>query len=125
MKAIVYYGPKDLRFEEAETPKIKDDEVMVNIKATGICGSDLAGYYGKRRNAPMIMGHEFSGIITNIGKSVKQFKIGDRVTVDPIIFCGKCELCKDRITNLCLNKNHLGYFPCFLFVLISILISVY
>jgi 2-desacetyl-2-hydroxyethyl bacteriochlorophyllide A dehydrogenase len=108
MKAVVYYAPKDLRFEEVETPKIKQNEVMINVAATGICGSDLAKYHGERIVPPMIMGHELSGIVLNTGKEIKNFKTGDRVTVDPIIFCGKCEFCKNGFTNICLNKRHLG-----------------
>jgi 2-desacetyl-2-hydroxyethyl bacteriochlorophyllide A dehydrogenase len=110
MKALVYSGPEDLRIIDAEDVTPAADEVKIKIKATGICGSDVHGYLGitGRRIPPMIMGHEFSGVVTEIGMAVKTVKVGDRITVQPVIFCGTCEMCRNGLTNICSNKTFYG-----------------
>lgn len=110
MKALVYYGPEDLRVSDVADVSPADDEVKIKIKACGICGSDVQGYLGKtgRRIAPMIMGHEFAGEVAELGKNVTNFKKGDRVTVQPVDYCGKCEFCKQGLTNMCTNKRFFG-----------------
>ena len=79
MKALVFHGDNDLRYEEVPFPEMKDNEALIRVKAVGICGSDVHGYLGKtgRRTPPMIMGHEFSGIVEKMGSAVKNFKIGE------------------------------------------------
>ena len=91
-------------------PVPEDDEVLLKIKACGICGSDVHGYLGLtgRRIPPVTMGHEFSAEIIQEGKAAKKFKIGDGVVVQPINFCGYCENCKKGLTNMCLNKKFFG-----------------
>jgi len=110
MKALVYYGPKDIRISQLEDPKLSEDEVLIKVKACGICGSDVHGYLGitGRRIPPMVMGHEFSGDIREKGKLVENLDVGDRVTVYPVRFCGKCRFCRKGLTNLCENKSFLG-----------------
>lgn len=110
MKALVYYGPQDMRVAEIEEPEIKEDEVLVKVKACGICGSDVHGYLGitGRRIPPMVMGHEFTGVVSSIGEGVDNISIGDRVVVYPARFCGKCEFCKTGLTNLCINRTIFG-----------------
>lgn len=110
MKALVYHAPKDMRWEDFENPIIKDNEVLVGVKSVGVCGSDLHGYLGLtgRRTPPMIMGHEFAGIVLEIGKNVKSVKIGDRVTAQPIVFCGKCDFCLNGQTSRCSNRFVFG-----------------
>lgn len=110
MKGLVYYGPKDLRITQLDDVKPLESEVLIKIKAAGICGSDIHGYLGTtgRRIPPVIMGHEFSGDIVETGKDVKGLYIGDRVTVQPLIFCGTCSFCKQGLTNLCDNKRMYG-----------------
>ncbi|MHB1345909.1 MAG: zinc-dependent alcohol dehydrogenase [Candidatus Humimicrobiaceae bacterium] len=110
MKALVYLGPKKIKFIEANLPILNPGEVKIRIKACGICGSDIQGFFGinGRKIPPMIMGHEFSGIISEIGNGVSKFKIGDRVVAYPLIFCGTCYFCKNGLENLCINKKLYG-----------------
>jgi (R,R)-butanediol dehydrogenase/meso-butanediol dehydrogenase/diacetyl reductase len=87
MKAAVFYGPRDVRTEEVENPIIQDNEILINVKACGICGSDLHMYklnlYSPILTRPLkkggIPGHEYSGVIVEVGKNIKKFKKGDRV----------------------------------------------
>lgn len=109
MKALVYEGHGKIELKEVKDKALSDDEVKVNVKACGICGSDVHGYLGSgRRIAPMIMGHEFSGIIVETGDKVKNFKTGDKVIVYPVISCGKCSFCKNGMTDSCKNKKLFG-----------------
>lgn len=114
MKALVYHGPKDLRWEEIENVCPKSDEVLIKVKAVGICGSDVHGYLGitGRRIAPMVMGHEFAGIVEEVGEGVTTVKVGERVAPYPVVFCGECEFCKQGRTHICLNKTSLGVLDC-------------
>jgi len=110
MKVAVWYGGKDIRLEDVPTPKIRDDEVLVKVKAVSICGSDLHAYLGvsKRRIPPLVMGHEFSGEIIKVGRTVKDHKEGERVVVEPIISCGTCRLCRLGRNNICENLKLVG-----------------
>ncbi|MBC7319107.1 galactitol-1-phosphate 5-dehydrogenase [bacterium] len=110
MKALVYYGPKDIRVSNIEKPRIGRNEVLVKVEACGICGSDVHGYLGitGRRIPPMVMGHEFTGIVESLGEEVENISIGDRVVVYPARFCGRCEFCKVGLTNLCSNRTVFG-----------------
>ncbi|SHE30846.1 2,3-butanediol dehydrogenase [Clostridium fallax] len=114
MKAALWYGKNDVRIEEVDEPKIKKDCVKVKIKWCGICGSDLHEYLGgpifipvekphpiSGDVAPVILGHELAGEVTEVGEGVTNFKIGDRVVVEPIVACGKCSACKEGKYNLC------------------------
>lgn len=110
MKALVYYGPKDIRVSDIEKPRIGKNEVLVKVEACGICGSDVHGYLGVtgRRIPPMVMGHEFTGIVESLGEDIEDISIGDRVVVYPARFCGRCEFCKIGLTNLCINRTVFG-----------------
>lgn len=110
MRAMVYHGPKDLRIENIEMVSYNDDEVLIKVKSTSICGSDVHGYLGTtgRRIPPLVMGHEFTGVIEKIGTKVKGFSKGDRVAVFPEIFCEECEWCKRGLVNLCPNRKIFG-----------------
>lgn len=110
MKALVYYGPKDIRISEIEEPKVNKNEVLVKVEACGICGSDVHGYLGitGRRIPPMVMGHEFTGTVQYLGEDVEDISIGDRVVVYPARFCSRCEFCKVGLTNLCINRTVFG-----------------
>jgi 2-desacetyl-2-hydroxyethyl bacteriochlorophyllide A dehydrogenase len=110
MKALMLTGKEIIKVVDLEKPEINSDEVLVNVKATGICGSDIKGYAGKNERIipPMIMGHEFTGCISKIGKEVRGFNIGEKVVVLPLLFCDKCKYCKKGQTNLCSNKIFLG-----------------
>lgn len=110
MKALVLTDYFKFKYEDVPAPACKDDEVVVNVKACAICGSDVHGYDGKsgRRQPPIVMGHEASGIIAEVGKDVTLFKVGDRVTFDSTIYCGKCWYCRRGMVNLCENRMVLG-----------------
>lgn len=97
MKAAVLEQYKKFVWRDADKPEISDNEVLIRIKYAGICGSDqhiFLGEFHPRTSVPMIPGHEFAGEIVQIGSEIKNFKPGDRVAVDPIIWCGKCPACK-------------------------------
>lgn len=110
MKGLVYTGPENVVIKQIDDLKVQPGEVLIKVKAAGICGSDVHGYLGTtgRRIAPMIMGHEFAGYVSEIGEDVRSLKKGERVTVQPLIFCGKCNYCMQGLTNLCTSKKTFG-----------------
>lgn len=110
MKALRYLAPGQLAVEHMPRPEPGEGEVLLQICACGICGSDVHGYLGLtgRRIPPMTMGHEFSGEVLENGKNAGKFRPGDKVAVQPINFCGECENCKKGLTNMCLNKKFFG-----------------
>jgi L-iditol 2-dehydrogenase len=110
MKAAVWHGGKHVRIEEVPDPEVNTDEVLVRVKSAGICGSDAHAFEGKskRRVPPLILGHEFSGVVADVGTGVLGFQNGDRVVVEPIISCGACERCSNGRTNICLEIRFIG-----------------
>ena len=113
MKALVLEAYNKLVYQEMPVPEIGENEVLVQVKACGICGSDVHGMDGSsgRRHPPLIMGHEASGIIVQRGERVNDFSKGDRVTFDSTIYCGTCFYCRQGIINLCDNRRVLGVAP--------------
>lgn len=112
MKAAVYFGRHDLRVVEVDEGPVGDNQVMVNVKYCGVCGTDIHIYEGDGGSAevtpPLIIGHEFSGIVTAIGKNVKSVMVGDRVAVDPNDLCGECYYCRNAMGHFCLNSKGYG-----------------
>src|SRR5437762_2663356 len=110
MKALVLKEYKKFSYEEVPTPHPGPDEVLIAVKACGICGSDVHGMDGStgRRRPPIIMGHEAAGTIAEIGSAVKGWMVGDRVTLDSTIYCGQCEFCRRGEINLCDERRVLG-----------------
>src|SRR5258705_819534 len=110
MKALVLKEYKQFAFEEAPTPEPGPEEVLIAVKACGICGSDVHGMDGStgRRRPPIIMGHEASGVIAAAGRGVKGWVVGDRVTLDSTIYCGRCEFCRSGLINLSDHRRVLG-----------------
>jgi len=102
MKALYYVGDKQMELREVERPVRKKGEYLIEVKSNGICGSDFEGYMGKtgRRTAPMIMGHEFSGIVSEAPQGGK-FPKGAKVVIFPKPYCGVCDLCKKGMVNVC------------------------
>jgi L-iditol 2-dehydrogenase len=100
MKAAMYYSQQDIRIEETPTPEIGEDEVLVEMRACGICGSDLMDWYLKNR-APLVLGHEPAGIIVKVGSKVNGFNVGDRVFVHHHVACLTCHYCKHGDYTLC------------------------
>lgn len=110
MKAAVWQGPRQVSVGDIAIPRISSDEVLVRVKACGICGSDLHAYEGlsARRTPPLVLGHEFTGIVEEVGKDVKTLRVDDRVVVNPIIHCGACKQCLMGMHNECKNRTVLG-----------------
>ncbi|MGC9343719.1 MAG: alcohol dehydrogenase catalytic domain-containing protein, partial [Bacteroidales bacterium] len=99
MKAAVLENYGKINPKNIPDPVIKDDEVLVKVTYASICGSDQHIYKGEfhpRTKLPLVPGHEFAGVIMEIGKNVSGFKAGEKVTVDPIIPCGNCPACKRK-----------------------------
>lgn len=109
LKAWVLYGINDLRLQNVEAPKLKSGEVLVHVKAAGICGSDIARIYRTGAHVhPLVPGHEFSGIVEEVGKGVDGKWQGRRVGVFPLVPCKKCQQCRDKMYELCQNYGYLG-----------------
>ncbi len=110
MKALYYLGAKDLEMRDIPIPEIKENEYLIKVVSCGICGSDYEGYLGKtgRRTAPMIMGHEFSGVIEKVASNDSKYKVGQKVIVFPKPYCGECEYCKKGLVNVCPNGICMG-----------------
>ena len=110
MKAAVYHGSGDLRVEEVPVRKLKDNEVKIQVKYCGICGTDIHIFHGDGGccdvTPPLVPGHEFSGVVAEVGAGVKTVKVGDRVTGDPNDMCGECYFCKNGMQHFC--KNNIG-----------------
>ena len=113
MKALVLEAYNKLVYKEMPTPEIGEKEVLIEVKACGICGSDVHGMDGSsgRRHPPLIMGHEAAGIIVKTGEKVQGFSKGERVTFDSTIYCGECYFCRQGLINLCDNRRVLGVAP--------------
>jgi L-iditol 2-dehydrogenase len=110
LKALIYTEPYRLEYSDFPDPSIGDDDILVRVKACGICGSDVQGYTGKtgRRLPPLIMGHEAAGIIEETGRNVKNLEKGDRVCFDSTVYCNKCEPCRKGLYNRCQSRQVLG-----------------
>lgn len=112
MKALVYKDAKDIRVEEVSVSQLGDTDVLIKIKYCGVCGTDIHIYNGDGGafavTPPLIMGHEFSGVVEKIGSEVKKVKPGDLVTVDPNNMCGECYFCKNSMEHFCENVIGIG-----------------
>jgi len=110
MRALLLSGYKTLSVVEMPTPEIGDDDVLVRVRACGICGSDIHGYDGStgRRIPPLVMGHEAAGVIERVGRGVQGFEPGERVSFDSTVSCGTCHFCRRGQINLCDNRTVLG-----------------
>jgi L-iditol 2-dehydrogenase len=110
MRALLLTDYRQLELTDFPRPEVGDDEVLVRVRACGICGSDVHGYDGSsgRRVPPLVMGHEASGVVAQAGKNVRGFREGERVTFDSTVYCGKCFFCRRGQINLCEDRNVLG-----------------
>lgn len=114
MKALNLYGKQDIRFEDSKEPIIeKDDDVIIKVKAVGICGSDISRFHKLGPYVDgMTFGHEFSGEVTEVGTDVKDFRVGDRVAGCPAFYCGHCESCQKGELSRCEHLHVAGaYVP--------------
>ena len=109
MKAAVFTGRRKVQVRDVPVPRVREDEVLIKVKAVGICGTDIHIFKGEYfTEFPVIPGHEFSGVVEKAGKQVRYFKEGDRVTADPNIFCESCYFCKRNLQNHCQNLRVIG-----------------
>jgi L-iditol 2-dehydrogenase len=110
MKALLLKNYKDLELVDFPTPEVGPNDVLIRVKACGICGSDVHGYDGStgRRIPPLVMGHEAAGLVHAAGANVKGYHEGDRVTFDSTVSCGYCFFCSRGEINLCDNRQVLG-----------------
>ncbi|WP_010273389.1 galactitol-1-phosphate 5-dehydrogenase [Paenibacillus senegalensis] len=111
MKALVWTAPEQMVWMEAEKPQPAANEVRIKVEAVGICGSEIEGYLGHNslRVPPLIMGHEFSGLVESLGTAVEEpLEIGQRVVVNPLLHCGKCRSCDRGNPQLCANRQIIG-----------------
>ena len=110
MKALVLKEYKQLELEDVPEPRAAEDEVLIRVRACGICGSDVHGFDGSsgRRIPPIIMGHEASGEVVETGCQVQGYAVGDRVTFDSMISCRNCFFCSCGRPNLCEGRRVLG-----------------
>src|ERR1700733_5019819 len=110
MNALLLSEYKHLKVTILPIPVPEPLEVLVQVAACGICGSDVHGYDGTsgRRIPPLVMGHEAAGIVAAVGSQVKGFNVGDRVTFDSTVYCGVCTFCRKGEMNLCDNRQVVG-----------------
>jgi len=110
MKALLLSEYKNLSLQDLPQPVPGPDDVLVQVAACGICGSDVHGYDGStgRRIPPIVMGHEAAGIVAALGSAVRKFAVGDRVTFDSTVYCGACDFCRKGEVNLCDNRQVVG-----------------
>jgi 2-desacetyl-2-hydroxyethyl bacteriochlorophyllide A dehydrogenase len=111
MKAIVFQGINKMTLEARNIPEPGPDEVLIRVKACGICGTDPHILHGIWPGGfPLIPGHEASGEVVALGQKVKKLKIGDHIAVDPNVGCGYCEYCQRGIVHMCKNQKPFGVF---------------
>ena len=112
MKALVLTGVKEFEIQDLATPEILPNEVLINTAYAGVCGTDHDLYAGRPGSAaavpPIVLGHENSGVVAAIGSEVTNVKVGDRVAVDPNIYCGQCEFCLTQRPELCDHLSAVG-----------------
>lgn len=112
MRALVYEGPKDVQVKDVTVPEVGEKDVLIRLEYCGVCGTDIHIFSGEGGafavTPPLIMGHEFSGIVEKTGSKVKKVKAGDLVTVDPNDMCGECYYCKNAMEQFCENVTGIG-----------------
>ena len=112
MDALVLTGIKSLELQDLAIPEVQANEVRIHTAFAGICGTDHALYAGLPGSAPavppIVLGHENSGVVAEVGSAVTNVKVGDRVTVDPNIYCGQCKFCRTGRPELCENLSAVG-----------------
>lgn len=116
MKAAVFYEAEDVRIEDVPEPELGPEDVLVDIQTVGICGSDVEYYYGRSPvgtatgKGPLVLGHEFMGRVSALGSAVPEgaLELGDRVAVNPIQSCYRCDSCRAGKPQFCTNLSVLG-----------------
>lgn len=112
MKAVILSGPNDFKPGWIEKPEIDDDEILIQMKSTAICGTDMRILTGKKTKGvryPSVIGHEICGVICETGKNIKDWAVGDHVAVANVIPCHRCHSCLSGRENACLQRKAIGY----------------
>jgi L-iditol 2-dehydrogenase len=111
MKQAVMLSPGSIEYREVPIPKITDQQVLVNIKRIGVCGSDIHVFHGRHpyTSYPVVQGHEVSGVVDKLGAEVSGISPGDKVTIEPQVSCGKCFPCTHGLYNICNHLKVLGF----------------
>jgi L-iditol 2-dehydrogenase len=110
LKALLYTKPYTFEYTDVPEPEVGEDDVLVRVRACGICGSDVAGHTGKtgRRLPPLIMGHEAAGVVERTGRNVRGFAPGERICFDSTVYCNQCPACRQGLFNRCAKRQVLG-----------------
>lgn len=110
MRALMYLGTRQMEMQDVAEPGTAHGRIVLKVGAASICGSDLHGFLGKsaKRVPPLIMGHEFTGEVVDLGRGVEELSVGDRVTINPILSCGRCEECLGGRTSICPHRTVIG-----------------
>jgi 2-desacetyl-2-hydroxyethyl bacteriochlorophyllide A dehydrogenase len=109
MQAVIFPQAESIAVERMPDPTCAPDEVIVQVARCGICGTDVHIYRNEyMSDFPLIPGHEFGGVIVEVGREVTDFKVGERVAVDPNLYCGHCEFCRNEQANHCVNWQGVG-----------------
>ncbi len=109
MKTVIFDAPKKIRIDEMDIPKLNAQEVLVKVKASGVCGTDVHIYDGDFISTyPLVPGHEFAGEVVELGSEVQGVQVGDSVAIDPSIYCNQCKYCKENKQNFCENFKAYG-----------------
>jgi 2-desacetyl-2-hydroxyethyl bacteriochlorophyllide A dehydrogenase len=111
MKAAVFLGNQTVEIQDIPQPIPQNREILLKVHMCGICGTDAHIFSGELQVAkpPVVLGHEVSGEIVDLGKNVKGFNLGEKVSIDPVVTCGQCEYCHTGRTNLCEQQTVIGY----------------
>ncbi len=112
MKAVVLNGPNDFEATEIEKPVIGDNDILLEMKKAAICGTDMRILNGTKTRGvryPSVIGHEMCGVICEVGKNVKGFEVGEKVSIANVIPCGSCPACLAGRENACMNRKAIGY----------------
>ena len=109
MKSVVIQRPNEISLADMDFPEPEPGQLMIQVMASGICGTDLHIYRGEYMGKyPVIPGHEFSGVVTSVGSQVTRFQAGDRVAIEPNIACDNCVHCLNNRQNFCVNWQAIG-----------------
>lgn len=110
MKVAKYYGANDIRLEEMPVPEVGPGELLIRIRASGICGSDVMHWYREGRG-PVVLGHEISGEVTAVGDGVPAYKIGDRISASHHVPCNTCRYCLNGHHTVCETLRRTNFYP--------------
>ncbi len=112
MKASLFMGKGRFEVKDVEIPHIGSGDILVRNKFCGVCGTDVHIFHGEPGSAdvnpPVVLGHEYSGEVVEIGENVRSIRVGDHVTIDPNIYCGKCRFCRNGKKQLCESMEAIG-----------------